>query len=336
MADKTPTYNDLESLNKMYDDMYRGKLGQLEAYKNNQYALLDGQDEKINGIYGNAYRTIGQGRYDTQNKYKDLYSGLANKEKDGVSNYYNERNQVSYDNAKNVQSLREYMARNNLASSGESVDGMLRNNTDFSNNMGTVKNNEQLFLRDIGDTRSRYNSEEVSAYVNYDNQLAQALSERNSALAELQGQRASIKKNWDIERQSAYNDIEAQRAKAIFDYQQAEKDRALQRELASMSGGGSYGGGSYGGGSSGNDETMRDYIGYEVERTVNGQIDFNGTKGMLEVWLSQGYITTDEYYTYLDRINSTMNAMKGAQADQNMGRPSGGTPTVGRPTSERV
>lgn len=240
------TYNSLDELNKSYDSLYKSRMGQLTSARDQELLNLSGQGGKIRSNYDITLRDIEKSRLDTQNKYLDLYTGLVNKQRDGVADYYNQRNGAMFQNAKNVQALREHMARNNLLASGESVDGMLRNNSDFSNNMGGIKSNESLFLRELNDTRNRYKGEEQSAYTSFENSRLKASEEKARLIAELAAQKSGIYSKFNKDKLSAFDDIEAQKAKAIFDYQQAEKDRALQRELASRSYGGGGGSSSYG------------------------------------------------------------------------------------------
>ena len=151
-------------INAMYDELYKKKQSELEKAKNNSLAELNQQKA------------------------------------DGEVEYYNEKNKSSLANAKSTQAIRDYMARNNLLNSGENADAILRNRTDYANDIGRINSDQRQFNNNIERQKSKLNSD-----YNYD--LATAKS-----------------------------DYEAQKQKALLDYQMQQQQLAAAR---SYSGGGS-------------------------------------------------------------------------------------------------
>lgn len=158
-----------DNINKMYDAMYDSRRQEFEKAKNKSLADIQATEEK--------------------NK----------------NTFYNQRNDVAYNSAKNTQAIRDYMAKNNLLASGESVDALLRNNTDYSNRMGTVDTNESTFRNDLLRQRNLVNS-------NYENDI-----------------------------NSAKGQIEMERARAINEYEERRRQEQLaaQQAAARYSSGGS-------------------------------------------------------------------------------------------------
>lgn len=151
-------------INAMYDELYKKKQSELEKAKNNSLNELNQQKA------------------------------------DGEVEYYNEKNKSSLANQKNTQAIRDYMARNNLLNSGENADAILRNRTDYANDIGRINSDHRQFNNNIERQKSKLNSD-----YNYD--LATAKS-----------------------------DYEAQKQKALLDYQMQQQQLAAAR---SYSGGGS-------------------------------------------------------------------------------------------------
>lgn len=233
MATTVP--NSLAEINKIYDQIYNSKLTQYGTEKNNNINALATEKTGANNNYANSSKKIGEQKLATQNKYKGLYTDLASQLEDGKAKFYGERDGTMYQNAKNVQAIRDYMARNNLLASGESVDALLRNNTDFSNNMGSIRNNENLFIRENNNTKNKYQGEETSAYTQYDNDLSSALSERDRLLADISRKESGIIDTYNSNISSFKDSNDSARAKAIFDYNEtlrAEAEKARQEEIA--------------------------------------------------------------------------------------------------------
>lgn len=155
-------------INAMYDELYKKKQSELEKAKNNSLNELNQQKA------------------------------------DGEVEYYNEKNKSSLANQKNTQAIRDYMARNNLLNSGENADAILRNRTDYANDIGRINSDHRQFNNNIERQKSKLNSD-----YNYD--LATAKS-----------------------------DYEAQKQKALLDYQMQQQQLAA---AYSRSSGGSSGSG---------------------------------------------------------------------------------------------
>ena len=148
----------IEDIKKMYDAMENSKIQDFEKAKNKSLADLQAREE--------------------QNK----------------NTFYKQRDDVAYNSAKNTQQIRDYMAKNNLMQSGESVDALLRNNTDYSNRMGNVDANEVTFRNDIA-------------------------RERNL-----------VDRNYENDTNALRSQIEMERIKAINDY----NERLRQEQLAAQ------------------------------------------------------------------------------------------------------
>lgn len=151
-------------INAMYDELYKKKQSELEKAKNNSLNELNQQKA------------------------------------DGEVEYYNEKNKSSLANAKSTQAIRDYMARNNLLNSGENADAILRNRTDYANDIGRINSDHRQFNNNIEREKSKLNSDY----------------------------------NYDIA--TAKSDYEAQKQKALLDYQMQQQQLAAAR---SYSGGGS-------------------------------------------------------------------------------------------------
>ena len=231
-------------INSMYDELYKKKQSELEKAKNNSLAELNQQKE------------------------------------DGQAEYYNEKNKSSLANQKNTQAIRDYMARNNLLNSGENADAILRNRTDYANDIGRINSDHRQFNNNIERQKSKLNSD-----YNYD--LATAKS-----------------------------DYEAQKQKALLDYQMQQQQLAAAR---SYSGGGSGGSGSGEGLSEKTLTNSRTTLANEVNKTVNTMSGFTETRNLVEAAYLQGIISSEERSNYLTRITNSLNGMKKAQASVNKG-----------------
>ena len=156
-------------INSMYDELYKKKQSELEKAKNNSLAELNQQKA------------------------------------DGEVEYYNDKNKSSLANHKNTQAIRDYMARNNLLNSGENADAILRNRTDYANDIGRINSDHRNFNNNIERQKSKLNSDY----------------------------------NYDIA--TAKSDYEAQKQKALMDYklQQQQLAAAYSRSSGGSSGSGS-------------------------------------------------------------------------------------------------
>jgi hypothetical protein len=156
-------------INAMYDELYKKKQSELEKAKNNSLNELNQQKA------------------------------------DGEVEYYNEKNKSSLANQKNTQAIRDYMARNNLLNSGENADAILRNRTDYANDIGRINSDHRNFNNNIERQKTKLNSDY----------------------------------NYDIA--TAKSDYEAQKQKALMDYklQQQQLAAAYSRSSGGSSGSGS-------------------------------------------------------------------------------------------------
>lgn len=140
--------------------------------------------EQIEKMYEDQYNSQ-KVQYD--NNKKDQYNTLNNDYLKGKDKFYNDRNSAASQNARDVQRVRDMMANSNLSHSGESVDGMLRVNTDFANAKGRIYGDENEFNRGIADKRRLVDSE-------YANNL-QGLRSR------IDSEKAQQVMAWDLEQQ---------------------------------------------------------------------------------------------------------------------------------------
>lgn len=127
----------------MYEQLYQAKLNDIKKKKDQSLAGLASEEQATN------------------NQYTDLYNQLKTKQEDAKTGYYNQRNEAAVGNAQNVQQMRDWMASKNLLQSGESADAYMRANTDFSNNLGRIKTNEDTFNRDIMNQNSTAQREQA-------------------------------------------------------------------------------------------------------------------------------------------------------------------------------
>ena len=159
-------------------------------------------ENKINAMYDELYK---KKQSELEKAKTNSLNELNQQKADGETEYYNEKNKSSLANAKNVQAIRDYMARNNLLNSGENADAILRNRTDYANDIGRINSDHRNFNNNIERQKSKLNSDY----------------------------------NYDIA--TAKSDYEAQKQKALLDYQMQQQQLAAAR---SYSGGGSGGSGS--------------------------------------------------------------------------------------------
>lgn len=233
----------VQEIQKMYDNLYSSRYNDLVKTKNNSLADLDKQEAE-------------------------------NKE-----NFYNQRNQTAVSNASSKRSIRDYMAKNNLLQSGESVDALLRNNTDYANSMGAINSNEAKFKNDIINSRNKINSE-------------------------FEGNNNALK-----------GEIEAQKIKDILAYQEK------QAELAAQAAARSYSAGSGGSSKGISENTLLTNIDNEVNYALKNMkfADMQNARNVVENAYSQGYLSDAQKNNYVNRLNSTINAMKKSQAQLNKG-----------------
>ena len=160
-------------------------------------------ENKINAMYDELYK---KKQSELEKAKTNSLNELNQQKADGETEYYNEKNKSSLANAKNVQAIRDYMARNNLLNSGENADAILRNRTDYANDIGRINSDQRQFNNNIERQKSKLNSD-----YNYD--LATAKS-----------------------------DYEAQKQKALLDYQMQQQQLAAARSYSGGGGGSSESG----------------------------------------------------------------------------------------------
>lgn len=220
-----------EKIQQMYDELYKSKYDQLVKDKENKLNGLNTQSTQINNNYTNTKSELDRQRQDITDRYNKKYSELDDNLAEGKQKYYGDRNNAAYNHAKNTQATRDYMARQNLLQSGESVDALLRNNTDFSNNLGNIYSAEQKFNKGIADTRNQFQSEQNSYYGQLDNSLNKALAEKDRLLASLESERASINSGFDGSVSALQSEIKSQAMKDIMAYEEQLRQEAWQKQM---------------------------------------------------------------------------------------------------------
>ena len=306
----------------MYKALYDSRAKEYEIAKRKQLESLDNELKSYTNAYNSTKNQIELNKKNTANKYQEMYKDLDNQAQEGKNRYYKDRNNASVDYSKNTHAIRDYMAKHNLLQSGESVDALLRNNTDFSNNMGSIRDNENTFNKNITDTRYSYLRDETSAYANYDKSLADALAEYDLNRGRIVQNRTSAENDYLDKLEALKKEVEANKLKDLMAYQQSLIAAASSRSSGSGGGGRSYS--SRGSSSSSNtSNTVRTNLANEVNYTVNNLSNFAQTRNLVEQAYLQGHISDSERSAYINRINGTMNAMKKAQASVNKGEYNG-------------
>lgn len=243
----------VEQINKIYDEMYNSKYNQFINSKNEALGNVDKQEKKAD------------------------------------DDAYNYRNQAAQLYSQTTQSTRDYMAKNNLLQSGENVDALSRNTSDYRNNDGRILGNLQNQKNEFTTNRNQINS-------NFNNDV----------------------NAWKGE-------VESQRAKALYDYQEKLRQEALQRELEAQriaaanasrsSGGGSSSGGSY------TATQQKDDVRNEVmAATRNGNPDeISSTLNFVKQAYDQGIISDSDYNQYTTSLNASYRTNTTAQNKVNNG-----------------
>ena len=225
----------IDNIKKMYDSLYKSKYDELVRQKNSALQETANRENQTNLQYKELNDKYNQNRVETQNKYQGLYTGLDNQQSEAKEKYYGDRNNVASQNARQAQQIRDYMAKNNLLQSGESVDAMLRSNTDYSNNMANVYTNEQNTNRAIGDKRNEYKLGEQTAYSSIDNAIAAAEREKTQKIQELMAYRKSLDDDFNSKNNSLRSEIESNALKEINAYNEQlrrEQWEAEQQRIA--------------------------------------------------------------------------------------------------------
>lgn len=220
----------LKSLEDTYSKLYKTK--EQEALRKKQQGLtdLEAQQNALINQYQELQNALNARKQATQRQYQGLYTDLDNQLNQGKEQYYQDRNNASVNNVQRVQQIRDYMARNNLMSSGENVDATLRANTDYNNSLGNIYGAEQQFTRGINDKRNEYSLAEQNAYTDIDNQLSAADREKAQKLAALSSQRNLLDTNYLSELQSYKDQLDADRVQKIAEYNEKLRQEELQKQ----------------------------------------------------------------------------------------------------------
>jgi len=216
----------VEDIQKMYDSLYNSKIGTLENSKNEALMQLGHKETSINNQYKDTESNINKMRTDTQNSYIDKYSDLDTQAGEGKKKFYNDQNNAAVSNSKNTQAIRDYMARANLLQSGESVDALLRNQTDYTNTKNSIYAQENDFNKNINTTRSQFQRDEASAYAGLDNQIASALRNKDSNLKAILDERDQTHKSYNNSVGGLRSEVEYGRLGKVSEYNQAMEQRA--------------------------------------------------------------------------------------------------------------
>lgn len=220
----------IQDIQSMYDKLYSSKYNDLVNKKQTSLGELSNQETGVTNKYQELTDTLNKRKTDTSAQYKNLYTGLDNQQKEGDQNYYNERNQASVQNVQQSRAIRDWMARNNLLQSGESADALMRNNTDYNNNMGTISTNQSSYNKGLLDKRNQYSLAEQSAYEDISNQLSAGEREKAQSLAAILSQRNQLEGSFLNNIEALKAETEASKMKDILSWQEQERAREWQAE----------------------------------------------------------------------------------------------------------
>ena len=234
--------------------------------------------QEIQKMYDNLYST----RYNDLVKTKNsALSDLSKQEAENKETFYNQRNQAAVTNANDKRSIRDYMARHNLLQSGESVDALLRNNTDYANSMGSINANESKFKNEIMNSRNKIN-------------------------AEFEGDKNALRA-----------EIEAQKIKDILAYNEKQAEIARQQAAAAAAAAArsSTSSGSYTKAQAKQD--LRYEYAYALRSGDYNQLAAVG--GAMKEAYGNGYLTQKEYNDYMNGINNSISSLKRNEVKVNNG-----------------
>lgn len=220
----------LDNIEDIYSKMYKTKEQQTLQKKQQSLADIEAQKTGVTNQYQELQNALKQRKQATASQYQGLYTNLNNQAQEGQQGYYQDRNNASVRNVQNVQSIRDYMARNNLMSSGENVDAMLRANTDLNNNLGSIYSNEQQFNRGIQDKRNSYLAQEQGAYGEIDNSLSAADREQAQKISDLMNRIRLTNEGYDSELMSYRDELESKKASEINAYNERLRQEELQKQ----------------------------------------------------------------------------------------------------------
>lgn len=222
----------IQDIQALYDARLKSELNNLTNKKKQNIADIENQEGQTNNQYQELYNSLNQKKLDTANQYKTIYGGLDTQQQQGKEQYYSDRNSAALSNAQKVQQLRDYMAKNNLSQSGENVDALLRQNTDYSNNLGNIYNNEQQFNRGIADKRNQYSLQEQGIYNDIGNQIGAAEREKVQKLSDLTNRKRLVNEGFAGDEQALREQIGAQTLNAINEFNTQVAQRAAAARSA--------------------------------------------------------------------------------------------------------
>lgn len=220
-----------EDIEKMYESLYNSKVTDLQRQKEEALLQLGNKESGINNQYLDTQNNINKNKKDTESAYLDKYTQLDRDLDTGKKKYYSDKDNAALSNSKNTQAIRDYMARANLIQSGESVDALLRQQTDFTNTKNSIYGQENEFVRNVDNTRTQYKRDESSAYESFNNQLASAMRDKDQNLAAILAERNQAEKSYTSGLNSAKSEIDYNKIKDLNSYNQALEEREYQAKL---------------------------------------------------------------------------------------------------------
>lgn len=220
-----------EDIEKMYESLYNSKVTELQKQKEEALMQLANKETGINNQYLDTQNTINKNKKDTESQYLDKYSQLDKDLDTGKKKFYSDKDNAALSNSKNTQAIRDYMAKANLIQSGESVDALLRQQTDFTNTKNSIYGQENEYVRNIDNTRTQYKRDESSAYEGYNNQLASALRDKDQNLAAILAEKNQAEKSYISGLNSAKSEIDYNKIKDLNTYNQTLEEREYQAKL---------------------------------------------------------------------------------------------------------
>lgn len=193
----------LDNIEEMYKKLYNSKQQQALQKKNQDLAGLQTEQSDIS------------------NQYTDLLNGLKTKQTDAQQGFYQDRNNVALNNAQRTQEIRDYMAKNNLMSSGENPDAIMRANTDLNNNLGNI-----------------YSAEKQSDNY-YAGQMDSTNRDKLAKLTDLANRTRLVNEGYNSDLQAYKDQLDAQKLQDVNAYNQQQEQFKQQLALRAKSSSGS-------------------------------------------------------------------------------------------------
>lgn len=229
-----------------YDLLKKSKLEEALNKKNNAISSLQTQQTGIENTYKDLADTLAKRKADLAAKNTADNQNLDSQLQTGTENYMQQRDQGVIANTNQTKAIQDWYAKNNIANSTASADELGRQATTLANTLGTINSNKNSFETGITNNRNLVNldySNGVNDLVNQDNA---AQREKAQKLAEILNLITGANSAYDSEAQSINDSVEAEKLKAINDYNEqlrqeavkaaeAERDRQFQAQQASLS-----------------------------------------------------------------------------------------------------